>query len=149
MFANLSPWWIGAVVAVCGWFVVQKFNDRRETRKEVRRGITEVTRLIEEVQAECYQYYIKAGSDDSIRPIGQDIRCKLKQIGTRVAGLNQDLPNFALGTRSVRFRQAASSLLDDFSRAALPIGSPVYEDISNSGSTLVSALEQAFSSRYK
>ena len=141
-------WWIGSIILVCGWFVLQHFNDGRETRKELRSQIGAVISLIEEVQRHCYEYYASPGGDPRIAKCGQDIRCKVKQIGTRVSNLNNQLPQFALTSRSVKFRKAATLKLDDCKRPALPSSDPIYEEISYAGGALISSLEGAFRSRF-
>ena len=142
-------WWVLPVLIVCGWFVVRHFNSASETRKEVRSQIDEVTSLIEEVQKHCYEYYASGGDDPAIAKCGQNIRCNVKQIGARVSMINNQLPQFALRTRSVKFRQAASFRLDDIRRPALPSSDPIYEEISNAGAALINALEGAFRSRFR
>jgi len=142
-------WWIAPIVGVVGWFVVQHYNDKRETRKEVRAEIRQVTLLVEDVQTKSYFYYSRPESDPAVAAVAQEIRCKLKQIGTRVCAMNRDLPGFSMVSLSVRFRQAVSSRLDDSIRPALQNADPAFEQISSTGAALITALESAFSRRFK
>ncbi len=145
---ELGLWWISPLVIIIGWFVVDKLSDRREARKEIRARVDGITNLVEQVQEHCYEYYSKAGSDPSIIGVGQSIRCKLKQIGVRIAVVNRGLPGLGLATQFIRFRQAASGKLDESSREAMESGHEIYDNISNTGAVLVALLESAFSRRF-
>ena len=142
-------WWVAPVVLVVGWYVHHRLSVRRDIRKEVRDQIDALISLIEDVQDQCYKYYSCPGNDRDNVVLGQDIRCKVKQIGTRASNINNDLPGSALTSRAIRFRQAATLKLDDIGRPGLAVSDPLFENISTTGSALINALEGGFRSRFK
>lgn len=142
-------WWLSLLIPIVGKVLADRNSKKLATRKEIRDRIDELTKLVEDLQRECYFYYHRPGNDPEIFVVGQSIRCKAKQVGTRVAMLNTQLPDFGLVTQGIRFRQAVSAELDNANRPAFAAGHGLYDNVSNTGGTLVAALERAFEKRFK
>lgn len=58
---NSNYWWLAILVPPIGWFVVQEFRRRSETRKEIRRNVDAIIELAEDIESLSYQYYVKPG----------------------------------------------------------------------------------------
>lgn len=142
----------GGGLGIGGFFLLwlrTKATARADSRKEDRAAIDAITGLVDQVESLCYQYYSVDADDAKAKESAQRIRALVQQIGRKTNILSHKYPDHHLTSLMVKFRQAATSQLDDVSRKALLHTDQIFEQISASGRRLVDEFESIFCRDYR
>jgi hypothetical protein len=135
------------VLVGIGWFLVNRQNDLREARKELRSKITELCKLVSDIEADATTFYARAGNAAEAVSDRGKITHKLSLLGV---GVSQITPRHhpILGAL-VTFRQSITGdAFDEEARASLRYNNPTLDSVRAAAEMLVDQLESAFCVRY-
>src|SRR5687767_4253854 len=100
-----GPEWgsaISWVVVFIGWLVVNRQHNKRETRKEVRAGLNDLIKLLDNIEDLSLEYH----TSESDLAKARKIRRGLAQIFPRLKNAFFEYPAFSASREVVAFRQA-------------------------------------------
>lgn len=138
---------ISWLLVILGWFIINRQNNIRETRKEIRAALNQFYDVLNEIEDDAVTYH-SGGAGDPV--LSRRIKRRLGQLHGR-AGLALGSTIECSCSREIwLFRQAVT--LENFDTAAhkmLPASDPIFEEITATKERLVQTLERAFLRTYR
>lgn len=136
----------GWLLVVAGWVVVNRQNNSRERRKEVRTVVDSTEKLILEIEVAARKYYALPGTDSDAATLALEIKASLRTLSSRMKVLRLLSPTFASNNELIAFRTAVTG--GDFEASQRPACPPthrVFSEISAEAGALVNFLNERYS----
>jgi hypothetical protein len=142
-YSQLITW----ILVAIGWYLVNMQNDKREARKELRAKVTELCKLVSDIEADTTVFYARSGDAEQAAADRGKITHKLSLLGV---GTSQIAPRYHPVIETVvAFRKSITpDEFDEESRPPLKYSHPTLDGVRFAAEQLVSELEAAFSKRY-
>lgn len=143
-----SSWWGQAVswaIIFVGWYVVNRQNNARETRKEIRASLLDLYKHLDGIEDAAFNYHAGTGNAGEARKIRRDIQ----QIAARIVLARRGSMQISYSRELAAFRKAVTfENFDTANFVAKPAQDPLFDQISDTKRNLIMALEQAYSKAY-
>jgi len=132
---------------IFGWWVVNRQHNKREERKEVRAALNALYELLNQIEADAFDYHTSEVANLSL---SRKIKRQLSQIYTRVNLAFQNVVECNCARDVTTFRQAVTlQNFDDANHKALEPSDPLFDSITAAKERLVAKVEQAFVKHYR
>jgi hypothetical protein len=146
-FAQLFGPAIGWLVAIVGWVIVSRSNDKRETRKELRAFVDAVRDLVAVIEDKAYEYY------QTEHGASQSLALGLKRDIARLAGVLNILKAangcFSHEEEMKAFRQAVTGKdFESREREVCAASDRLFLEISTAAQDVIEVVEAAFAKAY-
>ncbi len=134
-------------LVVIGWWVVDRRNNKRETRKECRGAIAQCSEAIDNTIDSARQYHTGEAHDSQL---SSRIRFQIQRVATHLKAL--DAIGIKVANRHLSdFRKSIT--LNNFDSETLflkqELNGEIVDDIEQTGCALTEALEHAFYQTFK
>ena len=143
VWPQIVPW----VIVIAGWWLVNRQNNIREKRKEIRTIIDKVQSLLDEVESQAIQYHTNQESSDLAfqlkRSLNQKLRNRLDILKLRSLDVEKCYPLLK------QFRQAVT--LENFDTSNFKpqnISDDLIKNVWVAKDKLSHELEKSFASKY-
>jgi len=141
IIAQIIPW----VLVVGGWWKVNKQNNFREKRKEIRAILNQLLNDLDAIEKQAYSYHT---AKEELSDAGRDIKLSLSRISKDVA--RYDLLPSGKRHPIVKLRQAATlKNFDTDCFVTQNANSELLDEISATKDELIDALERHFQDQYQ
>ncbi|MEJ1422241.1 MAG: hypothetical protein Q2484_17115 [Candidatus Sedimenticola sp. (ex Thyasira tokunagai)] len=131
-------------ILIFGWFIVNRQNNLRETRKEIRAKLDSIIKLILEVE----EVSVKFHTEDFDRNLARLIRSRIARVSVAIQSTQMPFPT-EMTHRIARFRQSITLLnFDESDHEAKPQTDSLFDDIAEETNLLIDSIEEAYSSKY-
>jgi hypothetical protein len=140
-FGDIISW----IVIFVGWYIVNRQNNNRETRKEVRASMLSLYRHLDEIEIDAIAYHTGDGDPLLARKIKRDI----DQIPARIALAQRGSMKCRYSMYLIQFRQAIT--LNNFDSASFAPKDPTdrfFDAIVVSKRSLIYSLDRAYNRAY-
>lgn len=129
------------VLVILGWTLVNRQNNSREERKEIREFISDISKRVAELRDASFKYHTATQKDDTL---SADIRFKFIMLGARFTTLRRYgiLDNTDL-VKQLR-RAATLENFDTLHFQSQPANSNIIAEIETATEAITEGLERAF-----
>lgn len=138
------------LLVIIGWTVVSKDQNNRFRRTEIRSTITDVKKLLNEIENCSIDYWMSPGSADNAHENSRLIKQRLQWLAHYKRMLTRDNSSMSLDKEMKNLRQAITG--DDFDssmREALAKNSPKILKILRISNEFAEAIELAYEKKYE
>jgi hypothetical protein len=136
---------ISWTIIFVGWYIINRQNNNRETRKEVRESLLSLYRHLDEIETDAIAYHTGDGDPLLARKIKRDI----DQIPGRISLAQRGSMKGRYAHHLIRFRQAIT--LNNFDTASFVQKEPTdrfFDEIVVSKRSLIHCLDLAYNHAY-
>lgn len=143
-FTELVRTFAPIVLIVLGWYIINKQNDKRETRKELRSLVDKTQNDIDEVVTQAIRFH--TDKYDGLE--GMMVQTRLGRITTAATNLGE-IFSTDLNSYCVDFRQSITQYnFDKSEHRPLEQNDPIIRTIIDNGQSLSYELDSSFQKKY-
>jgi hypothetical protein len=141
-WGNVVSW----LIILIGWLVVNYQHNSRETRKEIRVGLLELYKILDDIEAKAFDYHTSGGSSSAARRI----RAELAQLHARIKLILCGHVRCDYVRSLAQFRKSITyENFDTANYVKRPPDDDLFDRILEAKRDLIVILEQAFNNKYR
>lgn len=133
-------------LVILGWVIVNRQNNNRETRKEIRAALFDLYKLLDEIEDEAVKYHTSETPDGIL---GRRIKRNLSQLSLRIKLASRGLLKCKTAVLVAAFRRSIT--WENFETSNFKQKAPedrFFEVILDAKRSLISVLDSAFNNRF-